>query len=32
VPREGCFAVGWNASFSRGALVPADPGGLQRFD
>jgi hypothetical protein len=32
VPTASCFAIGWNASFSRGALVPADPGGLQRFD
>jgi hypothetical protein len=32
VPTASCFATGWNALFSSGALVPADPGGLRRFD
>jgi hypothetical protein len=30
VPTASCFATGWNAPFSRGALAPADPGGLQK--
>jgi hypothetical protein len=32
MPAACRVATGWNAPFSRGALVPADPGGLQRFD
>jgi hypothetical protein len=28
VPAACCVATSWNAPFSRGALVPADPGGL----